>query len=90
MASHKKSVRWGSIRKHCHVEKCIDPLTSITYCSKDNKVTEWGDRPVFDKKKRALLAKDLVNLTIEDYGEMKPREALVNKKCANLMLTMGL
>lgn len=87
MASHKKTVRWSSVRKlGIHTKKCMDPIASIDYCSgfwpgkTPNKVTEFGDRPVFDKKKRALLGKHLKDLSLEEWEEMKPREIGFNYK----------
>lgn len=80
MANHKKSIRWASIKKVCHIEKCMDPIKSIEYCSKDGKVTEWGERPVFDKKIRATKAKDIALYTEEDFNEQAPRDYVLYKK----------
>lgn len=85
MANHKKTIRWTSMKKlGIHIEKCMDPIKSIEYCSKDLKTTEFGKQPVFDKKTRACKVKDVLKLNEEDLQDITPREYVLYKKVQGL------
>lgn len=83
MASSSNHGYWGNLRKHMHVEKCVDPQKSVIYCSKDGKVDEWGTRPKWrnlDPKKAKLTVGELQNLTKDDWDDMAPASFNVNIK----------
>ncbi|WAK78036.1 replication associated protein [Miresoil virus 415] len=84
MANHKKTSRFSSTKKICHIEKCMDPAASITYCKKDGNFVEWGDTPVFDKKVRAVKAKDISTFTEDDFNDQTPRDYLIYKRVQGL------
>lgn len=89
MAYQKTQSRWLQKMSPIHVEQCKDPLKSIEYCSKEGKVTEFGNRPTFNIKGQKLKTLNQLmqlpelerrELTPRQYLELNKAEAVANSK----------
>lgn len=74
--------RWTFLKKNkCHIEKCIDPIKSIQYCSKeDTRIAgpfEHGTRPTFNVKGQKAANAQRNKLLLETPTDILVKDGII-------------